>query len=97
MDALWRGKCVHLPKTALRKLRPSMKAYDQSPVRAVHADGPRSASSANAALKLSEKFRRFVILVSIRSGWIHLSTLSEFARSLQCISATVTTTVTTIK
>jgi type I restriction enzyme S subunit len=34
-------------------------------------------------LKLSEKFRRFVILVSIRSGWIHLSTLSEFAGPLQ--------------
>ncbi|EDZ43387.1 hypothetical protein RB2083_2902 [Rhodobacteraceae bacterium HTCC2083] len=29
-------------------------------------------------MKLSEKFRRFVILVSIRSGWIHLSTLSKF-------------------
>ena len=44
---------------------------------------PRSASSATAALKLSEKFRRFVILVSIRSGWTHLSTLSEFAGPLQ--------------
>jgi hypothetical protein len=32
---------------------------------------------------LSEKFRRFVILVPIRSGWIHLSTLSEFAGPLQ--------------
>jgi len=31
---------------------------------------------------LSEKFRRFVILVSIQSGWIHLSTLSEFAGPL---------------
>ena len=44
---------------------------------------PRSASSATAALNWSEKFRRFVILVSIRSGWIHLSTLSEFAGPLQ--------------
>jgi two-component system, NarL family, nitrate/nitrite response regulator NarL len=34
-------------------------------------------------LKLSEKFRRFVILVSIRPGWIHLSTLSKFAGPLQ--------------
>ena len=32
---------------------------------------------------MSEKFRLFVILVSIRSCWIHLSTLSEFARPLQ--------------
>ncbi|MEY8142129.1 hypothetical protein AB9F27_08090, partial [Falsihalocynthiibacter sp. CO-5D18] len=40
-------------------------------------------SSATAALKLSEKFRRFVILVSIRLCWIHLSTLSEFAGPLQ--------------
>jgi len=31
---------------------------------------------------LSEKFRLFVILVSIRSWWIHLSTLSEFAGPL---------------
>jgi hypothetical protein len=44
---------------------------------------PRSASSATAALNLSEKFRRFVILVSIHSCWIHLSTLSEFAGPLQ--------------
>ncbi len=43
---------------------------------------PRSTSSATAALNWSEKFRRFVILVSIRSGWIHLSTLSEFAGPL---------------
>ena len=34
-----------------------------------HEDNHRS-------LKLLEKFRRFVILVSIRLGWIHLSTLS---------------------
>ncbi|MFT5066954.1 MAG: hypothetical protein ACI9TA_002581, partial [Reinekea sp.] len=34
-------------------------------------------------LNWSEKFRRFVILVSIRSGWIHLSTLSSFAGPLQ--------------
>jgi hypothetical protein len=34
------------------------------------------------ALNWSEKFRRFVILVSIRSGWIHLSTLSSFAGPL---------------
>jgi hypothetical protein len=33
--------------------------------------------------KSSVKFRRFVILVSIRSGWIHLSTLSSFAGPLQ--------------
>ena len=46
---------------------------------------PRSASSATAALNWSEKFRRFVILVSIRSGWIHLSTLSEFAGPLHPI------------
>ncbi|AGI69441.1 hypothetical protein OAN307_c40200 [Octadecabacter antarcticus 307] len=39
-------------------------------------------SSATVALKLSEKFRRFVILVSIRSCWIHLSTLSSFAGPL---------------
>jgi hypothetical protein len=32
---------------------------------------------------LSEKFRRFVILVSIRARWIHLSTLSKFAGPLQ--------------
>jgi hypothetical protein len=44
---------------------------------------PRNASSATAALNVSEKFRRFVILVSIRSGWIYLSTLSEFAGPLQ--------------
>src|SRR6056297_1443353 len=44
---------------------------------------PRNASSATVALNLSEKFRRFVILVSIQSGWIHLSTLSEFAGPLQ--------------
>jgi hypothetical protein len=31
---------------------------------------------------LSEKFRRFVILVSIRARWIHLSTLSKFAGPL---------------
>ncbi|MDE0784936.1 MAG: hypothetical protein OSB34_17375, partial [Planktomarina sp.] len=30
-------------------------------------------------------FRRFVILVSIRSGWIHLRTLSEFAGPLQTV------------
>ena len=44
---------------------------------------PRSASSATAALNLSEKFRRFVMIVSIHSGWIHLSTLSKFAGPLQ--------------
>ncbi|WP_083790524.1 hypothetical protein [Roseobacter sp. MED193] len=43
---------------------------------------PRNASRATVALNLSEKFRRFVILVSIQSGWIHLSTLSEFAGPL---------------
>ncbi|MFT4708319.1 MAG: hypothetical protein ACI9PU_002168, partial [Ascidiaceihabitans sp.] len=36
-----------------------------------------------AALNWFEKFRRFVIRASIRSGWIHLSTLSEFAGPLQ--------------
>ena len=46
---------------------------------------PRSASSATVALKLSEKFRRFVIHVSIHSGWTHLSTLSEFAGPLQIL------------
>jgi len=44
---------------------------------------PRSASSATVALNLSEKFRRFVSLVSIRSWWIHLSTLSKFSGPLQ--------------
>ena len=44
---------------------------------------PRSASSATVALNLFEKFRRFVILVSIRSCWIHLSSLSSFAGPLQ--------------
>jgi len=39
----------------------------------------RSASSATAALNWSEKFRRFVIFVSIRSGWIPFIALSEFA------------------
>ena len=43
----------------------------------------RSASSSTAALNWSEKFRRFVILVSFRSDWIHLCTLSEFAGPLQ--------------
>ncbi|MEH6645838.1 hypothetical protein, partial [Sulfitobacter sp.] len=38
--------------------------------------------SATAALNVSEKFRRFVILISIRSGWIDLSTLSNFAGPL---------------
>ena len=42
----------------------------------------RSALSATAALNLSQKFRHFVILVSIHSGWIHLNTLSEFAGPL---------------
>lgn len=46
---------------------------------------PRSASSATAALNLSEKFRRFVILVSIHSHWIHLSTLSKFTGPLQYV------------
>jgi hypothetical protein len=44
---------------------------------------PRSASRATVALNLSEKFRLFIILVSIRSCWIHLSTLSKFAGPLQ--------------
>jgi hypothetical protein len=35
---------------------------------------------------LSEKFRRFVILVSIHQCWIHLSTLSEFAGPLQLMA-----------
>jgi hypothetical protein len=35
--------------------------------------------------KSSVKFRRFVILVSIRSGWIHLSTLSSFAGPLPLV------------
>ncbi|SUZ33522.1 hypothetical protein ROE7235_03293 [Roseibaca ekhonensis] len=34
---------------------------------------------------MSEKFRRFVILVSIRARWIHLSTLSKFAGPLHDI------------
>jgi hypothetical protein len=34
---------------------------------------------------LSEKFRRFVILVSIHQCWIHLSTLSNFAGPLHII------------
>jgi transposase len=44
---------------------------------------PRSASSATATLNWSDKFRRFVVLVSILSCWIHLSTLSNFAGPLQ--------------
>ena len=44
---------------------------------------PRSTSSATAPLNWSEKFRRFVILVSILSCWIHLSTLSNFLGPLQ--------------
>ena len=43
----------------------------------------RNVSGTRPALNLSEKFRLFVILVSIHSGWIHLSTLSEFAGPLQ--------------
>jgi hypothetical protein len=39
--------------------------------------------SATAALNLSEKFRLFVILVSIHSGWLHLNTLSNFGGPLQ--------------
>ena len=39
---------------------------------------PRSASNATEALKLSEKFRRFVILASIHSRWIQFSTLIRF-------------------
>ena len=38
---------------------------------------------AAAALNLSEKFCRFVILVSIHSVWIQVSTLSEFTGPLQ--------------
>jgi len=44
---------------------------------------PRSASSATVALNLSEKLRLFVICVSCLQGWIHLSTLSNFAGPLQ--------------
>lgn len=44
---------------------------------------PHSASSATAALDWSEKLRRLVIRVSIRSGWVHLSTLSKFAEPIQ--------------
>jgi len=41
-------------------------------------------------VNLSEKFRRFVILVSIRSRWIHLSTLSKFAGPcMNCLSLQV--------
>jgi len=40
----------------------------------------------SSPLNLSEKFRRFVILVSIRSCWIHLSTLSSFAGPLQSLA-----------
>jgi len=43
----------------------------------------RSASSATVALKLSQKFRRFAIFASIVWWWIHLNTLSQFARPLQ--------------
>jgi hypothetical protein len=42
----------------------------------------RSASSATVALKLSQKFRRFAIFESILWWWIHLNTLSQFARPL---------------
>jgi hypothetical protein len=42
----------------------------------------RSASSATVALKLSQKFRRFAIFASILWWWIHLNTLSQFARPL---------------
>ena len=38
-----------------------------------------------AALNLSEKLRRFVILVSIRSWWIRLSVLPEIAGPLQTL------------
>ena len=37
------------------------------------------------SLELSEKLRRFVILVSIHFSWIHLSILSEFAGLLQIL------------
>ena len=43
----------------------------------------RSASSDIAALNLSEKFHRFVILASIHLGWIHLGTLSKSTGPLQ--------------
>jgi hypothetical protein len=46
-------------------------------------DSTIAPSSATAALNWSEKLRRFVILVSIRSGWVHLSTLSKFAEPIQ--------------
>ena len=45
---------------------------------------PRCASSAAVALNWSEKLRLFVISISIHSGWIHLGTLSKFARPLHC-------------
>jgi hypothetical protein len=45
-------------------------------------EGASGGRSTTAALNWSKKFRRFVILVSIRSCWIHLSTLSEFAGAL---------------
>ena len=35
------------------------------------------------ALKLSEKFRRFVVLLSIHKCWTHLRTRSSFAGPLQ--------------
>lgn len=44
---------------------------------------PGSASSATVALTLSEKIRCFVILACVRSFWIHLGTLSNFAGPLQ--------------
>ena len=46
---------------------------------------PRSASSATAALNWSEKVRRFVIFLSTQSCWIHLRTLSEFARPVHMV------------
>jgi MFS transporter, DHA1 family, multidrug resistance protein len=44
---------------------------------------PALPNIAAAALNWSEKFRRFVILVSIYSVWIQFSTLSEFTGPLQ--------------
>ena len=44
---------------------------------------PALPNIAAAALNLSEKFRRFVILVSIYSVWIQFSTLPEFTGPLQ--------------
>ena len=47
------------------------------------SDTKINTASATVALNLSEKLRLFVICVSCIQGWIHLSTLSSFARPLQ--------------